>query len=34
MALAAETKRIVSQFEFTNDHVNEAVKEFLRQMGK
>ncbi len=33
MALAAETKRIVSLFEFTDDHVNKAVKEFLSQMG-
>lgn len=33
MPLAAETKRIVDQFEYTDDDVNKGVKEFLRQMG-
>ncbi|KAL9942779.1 glucokinase [Verticillium nonalfalfae] len=32
MALEAETMRLVSQFDFTDDHVNKAVKEFLSQM--
>lgn len=34
MALAAETKAIVAQFEYTDENVNLGVKEFLRQMGK
>jgi hypothetical protein len=34
MALAAETKRIVSLFDYTDSDVNKAVKEFLRQMGR
>ncbi len=34
MALEAETKTIVGQFDYTDDDVNKAVKEFLRQMGK
>ena len=33
MALAAETKRVVSLFEYTDNDVNKGVKEFLRQMG-
>jgi hypothetical protein len=33
MALAAETKRVVSLFEYSDNDVNKAVKEFLRQMG-
>jgi len=33
MALAAETKKIVTLFEYTDDDVNKGVKEFLRQMG-
>ncbi|KAG5941210.1 hypothetical protein E4U53_007456 [Claviceps sorghi] len=32
MALADETKRVVSQFEFSDAHVNEHVEEFLAQM--
>ncbi|TLD22140.1 hypothetical protein PspLS_08174 [Pyricularia sp. CBS 133598] len=32
MPLEAETKRIVDQFEYTDDDVNKGVKEFLRQM--
>ncbi|QPG96223.1 hypothetical protein C2857_003585 [Epichloe festucae Fl1] len=32
MALAGETKRVVSQFEFSDVHVNEHVEEFLAQM--
>lgn len=34
MALATETKDIVSQFELTDADVNKGVQEFLRQMGK
>jgi hypothetical protein len=34
MALAAGTKTIVAQYEYTDDDVNKGVKEFLRQMGK
>ena len=34
MALAGETTRIVSQFDFSDDDVNAHVKEFLAQMGK
>jgi len=34
MALAAETKAIVAQFDYTDEDVNKGVKEFLRQMGK
>lgn len=34
MALEAETQAIVEQFEFSDDDVNKAVKEFLRQMGR
>ena len=33
MALEAETQSIVQQFEYSDDDVNKAVKEFLRQMG-
>lgn len=33
MALAAETKRIVAQFEYSDADVNIGVKEFLRQIG-
>ncbi|OTA99982.1 hypothetical protein M426DRAFT_66716 [Hypoxylon sp. CI-4A] len=32
MALAEETKRIVAQFDYTDDDVNKGVQEFLRQM--
>jgi hexokinase len=32
MELAAETKRVVAQFDFTDDDANRSVKEFLRQM--
>lgn len=34
MALEAETKRIVEQFELSDAYVNNAVKEFLDQMRK
>ncbi|KAL2198451.1 hypothetical protein P885DRAFT_67632 [Corynascus similis CBS 632.67] len=34
MALEAETQAIVEQFEFSDDDVNKAVKEFLRQMDE
>lgn len=34
MALAAETKSIVSQFDYTDEDVNKGVKEFLHQMGE
>jgi len=33
MGLEAETKTIVSQFEYTDEDVNKGVKEFLRQMS-
>jgi hexokinase len=33
MALEDETQSIVEQFEYSDDDVNKAVKEFLRQMG-
>jgi hexokinase len=32
MELDAETKRMVAQFDFTDDDANRSVKEFLRQM--
>jgi hexokinase len=34
MALAAETRSIVAQYDYTDEDVNLGVKEFLRQMGK
>lgn len=34
MALEAETKRIVAQFEYTDQDINNGVQEFLRQMRK
>ncbi|PKS13208.1 hypothetical protein jhhlp_000553 [Lomentospora prolificans] len=34
MALEAETKNVVSQFEITDEHVNRATQEFLRQMDE
>jgi hypothetical protein len=33
MALQAETQAIVTQFDFSDENVNKAVREFLRQMG-
>jgi hypothetical protein len=33
MALETETQSIVEQFEYSDDDVNKAVKEFLRQAG-
>lgn len=33
MALADETNRIVSEFDFTDDDLNRHVNEFLSQMG-
>lgn len=33
MALEAETKSIVGQFDYKDEDVNKGVKEFLRQMG-
>lgn len=33
MALAADTKRVVDQFEFTDADVNNHVQEFLSQMS-
>ncbi|KAI1819505.1 glucokinase [Xylaria intraflava] len=33
-SLAVETKRIVAQFDYTDDNVNEGVQEFLRQMNE
>jgi hexokinase len=32
MALAAETKAIVAQFEYSDEDVNKGVQEFIRQM--
>ncbi|KAK3383536.1 hypothetical protein B0T24DRAFT_688072 [Lasiosphaeria ovina] len=34
MSLEAETKSFVSKFEYSDEDVNKAVKEFLRQMGE
>ncbi|CAM1502281.1 Fc.00g042650.m01.CDS01 [Cosmosporella sp. VM-42] len=34
MALADETNRVVSEFDFTDDDLNRHVKEFLRQMNE
>lgn len=34
MALEAETKKVVSQFEVADHDVNAATLEFLRQMGR
>lgn len=34
MTLEAETKRIVGQFEFTDEDVNKATKEFVRQLRR
>lgn len=34
MALAAETKRITAQFEYSDADVNKGVLEFLKQMSK
>ncbi|KAK3393154.1 putative glucokinase [Podospora didyma] len=34
MALEAQTKSIVAQFDYTDEDVNKGVKEFLRQMGE
>ena len=34
MALEAETKKIVAQFEYSDEDANKGVLEFLRQMGK
>ncbi|KAK4218991.1 putative glucokinase [Rhypophila decipiens] len=34
MTLEAETKAVVAQFDYTNEDVNKAVKEFIRQMGE
>ncbi|CAK7217360.1 glucokinase [Sporothrix bragantina] len=34
MALATETKRLVAQFEYTDEDVNIGVKEFLRQLDE
>ena len=33
MSLEAETKSVVAQFDFTDEQVNQGVKEFIRQMG-
>ncbi|KAM7201895.1 putative glucokinase [Naviculisporaceae sp. PSN 640] len=34
MSLEAETKAVVAQFDYTDEDVNKAVKEFIRQMGE
>jgi hypothetical protein len=33
MALPAEAERIATEFDFTDSHVNQAVKEFIAQMS-
>ena len=33
MALAEQAKRVAAEFDFDSDHVNKAVKEFIREMG-
>jgi hexokinase len=33
MALADESNRIVKEFDFSDEELNNHVKEFLRQMG-
>lgn len=33
MALADQAKRVAAEFDFTDDGLNKAVKEFIREMG-
>ena len=33
MALAEQAKRVAAEFDFSDDGVNKAVKEFIREMG-
>lgn len=33
MALAEQAKRVAAEFDFTDDGLNKAVKEFIREMG-
>jgi hexokinase len=33
MALAEQAKRVAAEFDFDQDHVRKAVKEFIREMG-
>lgn len=33
MALAEQAKRVAAEFDFSDDAVNKAVKEFIREMG-
>ena len=33
MGLAQEAARVAAEFEYSDDQVNKAVKEFIRQMG-
>lgn len=33
MALAEQAKRVAAEFDFEQDAVNKAVKEFIREMG-
>jgi hypothetical protein len=33
MALAEQAKRVAAEFDFSNDGLNKAVKEFIREMG-
>jgi hexokinase len=33
MALAEQAKRVAAEFDFGDDAVNKAVKEFRREMG-
>lgn len=34
MALADQAKRVAAEFDFSDDAVNKAVKEFIREMGR
>lgn len=34
MALQAASQQMVTEFDYTADQVNRAVKEFLREMGQ
>jgi hexokinase len=33
MALADQAKRVAAEFDFSDDAVSKAVKEFIREMG-
>ncbi|KAF3008799.1 glucokinase [Curvularia kusanoi] len=34
MALAEQAKRVAAEFDFTDDGLNKAVKEFIREMDE